>query len=127
MPLLDTHVAVWVLDGDSRLGTVATGLVHDAVDVYVSAASVWELTIKAMLGRVRVEPGLPARLSEAGLELLAVAPQHAEGLRRFPELTRHDPFDRLLLAQASVENLPFLTADRILLGLGHEFVLDATR
>jgi PIN domain nuclease of toxin-antitoxin system len=87
---------------------------------------VWDLTIKAMLGKLTVPAELTSRLSEQGLYLLSVTAEQAEGLRDFPELARHDPFDRLLVAQASQTGLPLLTADRVLLGLGRTFIVDAT-
>ena len=55
----------------------------------------------------------------------SITPEHTAGLVRFPELVGHDPFDRILMAQALVEQIPLLTADRILLGLGLDWVLDA--
>lgn len=125
MLLLDSHVALWALNQDSRLGPVTTARLGEAAAVHVSAASVWELTIKAMLGRIQLPTNFPDRLVDEGSVLLDVTAAHAEGLRRFPEVVRHDPFDRLLLAQASIENLHFLTADRVLLALGLDFVLDA--
>jgi PIN domain nuclease of toxin-antitoxin system len=95
--------------------------------VHVSAATVWELTIKAMLGKLTMPADFAKRVSEQGLFLLGITTDHAEGIRNFPELVCHDPFDRLLVAQASLTGLPLLTADRILLGLGHDFILDATK
>jgi PIN domain nuclease of toxin-antitoxin system len=94
--------------------------------VFVSAATIWELTIKAMLGKLSVPADLSRRLSSQGLQLLSVTAEHAEGIRDFPELVRHDPFDRLLVAQASRTGLRLLTADRVLLGLGYHFIDDAT-
>jgi len=101
-------------------------MITSATMVHVSAATVWELTIKAMLGKLSVPDKLAPRLVEQGLSLLSITAEHAEGLREFPELTRHDPFDRLLVAQANQAGLQLLTADRVLLGLGREFILDAT-
>lgn len=125
MLLLDSHVAVWGLIRDRRLGPDSVALLEGATGIHVSAASVWELTIKSMLGRAELPARFSERLVEKGVHLLQVNAAHTEGLRRFPQLVRHDPFDRLLLAQASIENLRFLTADRILLALGLDFVLDA--
>lgn len=79
-----------------------------------------------MLGKLSVPDKLATRLSEQGLVLLSISAEHAEGIREFPELTRHDPFDRLLIAQASRAGLRLLTADRVLLSLGRTFVIDAT-
>jgi PIN domain nuclease of toxin-antitoxin system len=126
MLLLDSQALLWVLDDNPRLGKQARATIEAATRVHVSAATVWELTIKAMLGKLIVPAGLTKRLLEQGLTLLRVTAEQAEGIRDFPALVRHDPFDRLLVAQASQTGLPLLTADRTLLGLGHEFILDAT-
>jgi PIN domain nuclease of toxin-antitoxin system len=80
-----------------------------------------------MLGKLSVPADLSTRLTAQGLELLSITAEHAEALRDFPELTRHDPFDRLLVAQAARAGLQLLTADQVLLGLDREFILDASR
>jgi len=58
---------------------------------------------------------------------LSITAEHAEAIQDFPELVRHDPFDRLLVAQASRTGLRLLTADQTLLGLGRDFIIDAGR
>jgi PIN domain nuclease of toxin-antitoxin system len=127
MLLLDSQALLWLLDDNSRLGPAARQAITSAQGVHVSAATVWELTIKTMLGKLSVPADLSTRLTAQGLTLLSVTAEHAEALRDFPELTRHDPFDRLLIAQASCTGLQLLTADQVLLGLGRAFVVDATR
>jgi len=127
MLLLDSQALLWLLDDNPRLGPTARQAITSAQGVHVSAATVWELTIKTMLGRLTVPADLGARLSAQGLTLLSVTAEHAEALRDFPELTRHDPFDRLLVAQASCTGLQLLTADQVLLKLGRGFIVDATR
>lgn len=94
--------------------------------MHVSAAIVWELTIKSMLGKLSVPVGLSGRLADQGLSLLNITAEHAEGVRELPGLVRHDPFDRLLVAQASQASMRLVTADRVLLGLGRDFIVDAT-
>jgi PIN domain nuclease of toxin-antitoxin system len=123
--LLDSQVALWVLDDSPRLGAAARARIAGAAAVHVSAATVWELTIKAMLGKLTVPDQLNVTLAGQGLDLLPVTAADAEGIKEFPELLRHDPFDRLLVAQAHVGGLTLLTADRVLLGLGHGFIVDA--
>lgn len=123
--LLDSQAVLWVLNGSDRLGPGARRLIESAT-AHVSAASVWELTIKSMLGKLDLPPGLPGVLEDEGFVLVDVGAVHAEAMREFPELARHDPFDRLLVAQAHVERMSLITADRILLGLNREFVVDAT-
>lgn len=127
MLLLDSQTLLWLLDDNPRLGPAARTTISSARGVYVSAATVWELTIKAMLGKLSVPAPLPAVLSAQGLLLLSITAEHAEAIRDYPDLTRHDPFDRLLVAQADQAGLRLLTADRVLLGLQREFILDATK
>ena len=126
MLLLDSQALLWLLDDNPRLGTHARHLVTTAQGVHVSAAPVWELTIKAMLGKLSVPVDLTERLSEQGLELLSITAEHAEAIRDFPELTRHDPFDRLIVAQASCTGLRLLTADHVLVNLHRDFIVDAS-
>ena len=123
--LLDTQIALWLLTDDRRLSTAARGAIASATAVHVSAASVFEITIKVMLDKLTVRDDLTGHLEDVGLSLLPVTTWHAERIRDFPTLSRHDPFDRLLLAQAACDGLSLLTADRLLIGLGLDFVVDA--
>jgi PIN domain nuclease of toxin-antitoxin system len=127
MLLLDSQTLLWLLDDNPRLGPKARMAISSARGVHVSAATVWELTIKTMLGKLSVPAALSAVLIGQGLLLLNITAEHAEAIRDYPELTRHDPFDRLLVAQADRSGLQLLTADRVLLGLRKEFILDATK
>ena len=127
MLLLDSQTLLWLLDDNPRLGTMARRALTSAQGVHVSAATVWELTIKSMLGKLSVPADLSSRLTAQGLELLSITAEDAQVVSDFPELTRHDPFDRLLVAQAWRARLRLLTADRVLLKLGRDFILDATR
>lgn len=127
MLLLDSQSVLWLLDDSPRLGPQARQTISSAQGVYVSAATVWELTIKTMLGKLSVPTELSAVLAEQGLLSLSIAAEHAEAIQDYPELARHDPFDRLLVAQADRAGLRLLTADRVLLGLQRRFILDATK
>jgi PIN domain nuclease of toxin-antitoxin system len=126
MLLLDSQVALWLVDDSPRLGIAARRRIENDDVVYVSAATIWELTIKSMLGKLEIEPEFESLLVGQGITLLPITAQHAAGISQFPELLRHDPFDRLLVAQARFERLDLLTADRLLLAGGYSFVLDAT-
>jgi PIN domain nuclease of toxin-antitoxin system len=127
MLLLDSQALLWLLDDNPRLGPQARKAVTSAQGVHVSAATVWELTIKSMLGKLTVPADLSQRLTGQGLELLSVTAEHAEAIRDFPELIRHDAFDRLIVAQAARTGLRLLTADHVLLDLRRDFILDASR
>lgn len=126
MLLLDSQALLWLLDDNPRLGAKARRAITTAQGVHVSAATVWEFTIKTMLGKLTVPDDLARRLPEQGLELLSITAEHADAVRLFPELIPHDPFDRLLVAQASCTGLRLLTADRVLLDLQRDFIIDAT-
>lgn len=125
MLLLDSHVALWVMDDHPRLGRRTRPLIAAADHVHISAATVWELTNKSMLGKLVVPDRLSERIEQQGLTLLSITPQDAEGIRAYPELVRHDPFDRLIVAQAERAGLQLLTADPVLLDLKRPFILDA--
>jgi PIN domain nuclease of toxin-antitoxin system len=80
-----------------------------------------------MLGKLSIPADFSRKLTAQGLALLSITAEHAEAIRDFPELVSHDPFDRLLVAQASRAGLRLLTADQILLALGRDFIVDAGR
>lgn len=115
--LLDTHVVLWILDDDGgRLGPDARALLAADSQVFVSAASVWEMAIKSSLGKLSAPDDLPRRIESSGLSWLTVTEKHAWATREVSGLPHRDPFDRLLIAQAGAEHLRLLTADREILG-----------
>lgn len=124
--LLDTHVWLWWQADDTRLGTESRQLIQRASEVRFSAVSAWEIAIKAGLGKLQLPKGadVGAALAESGFVALPVDIEHAEDVRRLPDLHR-DPFDRMLVAQARVEGLTMVTADRQLAAYGIP-VIDAT-
>lgn len=115
--LLDTHVLLWWLADDARLGERARSAIADARNrAWVSAASAWELAIKSALGRLDL-PGpaaevLPAALAESDFTALPISIDHALGVGALPPV-HADPFDRLLIAQAIAQSLTIVTADAI--------------
>jgi PIN domain nuclease of toxin-antitoxin system len=111
--LLDTHLLLWALGAPTRLPAAARRLISDA-DVYVSAASIWEISIKASIGKLKADPReVLAALTPAGFLALPIAGAHAARVVDLPPIHR-DPFDRLLVAQALVEPMRLLTDDAIL-------------
>lgn len=109
--LVDSHVLLWHVLDDSRLGPKPTAAIEAAdAQVLVSTASLWEIAIKTGPGKLDAPDDLPERVEQLGFELLSVTAEHAWQVRRLPPLHR-DPFDRLLIAQAQVEKLPVVTAD----------------
>ena len=112
--LLDTQVVLWAAGQPEKLSAAARRLLNDADNELIfSAASLWEIAIKKALGRddFRVEPRLLRRgLLDNGYEELAITSLHAVSIDSLPELHK-DPFDRLLLSQALVEGMTFVTSD----------------
>lgn len=125
MILLDTHVALWLLHDPGRIGARARHALESATTVYFSPISLVETSVKRMIGRIDVPDDLDRILVEQGLVPLPLTPEHAVAIERFATLARHDPFDRVLLAQAAVERCRLATADRRLLDLELDWVLDA--
>ncbi len=112
--LLDTHIFLWAVAGSPLLKPAARHLIEDADEVYVSAASIWEVAIKARLGKIEADvQALAAAVGDSGFLELPVSAAHAAGVARL-DLHHNDPFDRLLVAQALAEPLKFLTADEVL-------------
>lgn len=112
--LLDTHVALWALAGSEKLGLVAQKLILDSNnEVFVSAATVWEISIKRGLGRGDV-PVSGERALElfalAGYRELTVTQRHAALVETLPAI-HADPFDRILVAQATAEGMSLLSRD----------------
>ena len=112
--LLDTHLVVWAMGSPQRLPTGLAEMLEDPRNTPVfSVASLWELVIRQGLGRpdFNVQAAVLRRtLLEGGWQELAIEARHALAVAQLPPLHR-DPFDRLLLAQASVDGLLLVTAD----------------
>ena len=109
--LLDTNALIWWLEGSRRLSRPAIEAIDDTGnEVHVSAASAWEISTKAQLGKLRFTGSLVARLEKYDVQPLAVTVEHGWTAGALPPLHR-DPFDRILIAQAQLEELIVVTAD----------------
>ncbi len=113
--LLDTHVVLWMLSDDPKLGPEARSAITAELDVLVSTASLWEMAIKQSSGKLNVPSDVTDRIEKAGAGWLDISANHAWGVSTIEGLTHSDPFDRLLIAQAASENIVLMTADRTLL------------
>jgi PIN domain nuclease of toxin-antitoxin system len=121
--LLDTHVYLWVVMDSPRLTGAARRTIERAEQTFVSAASIWEIGIKARLGKIEADPDqLVAAIEGSGFVELPVRAVHAAAAARLP-LHHNDPFDRLLVAQAFNEPLRLLTADAVLARYGELVVV----
>lgn len=119
--LLDTHTFVW-WDND-KLPKRVVARIRRADEVFVSAATAWEITIKSALGKIAVRAALADALADYGFKELPISIAHAEAVRQLPNLHR-DPFDRMLVAQASVEGLALVSSDEVLTGYPVQVVWD---
>lgn len=115
--LIDTHVLLWSLAAPERLGADLVRMLDES-DVFVSAASLWEIGIKAALGKLDARPReVLAAIEPAGFALLDVRAVHAVGVGDLP-MHHRDPFDRLLISQALAESMEFATFDDALVAYG---------
>jgi PIN domain nuclease of toxin-antitoxin system len=109
--ILDTHVFLWWRIDSARLTAEARTAIATADVVFVSAASAWEAAIKAALGKLRLDDSFEKGVESSGFEKLPIQFAHAEGAGALPPHHR-DPFDRMIIAQALIEDLTIVTHDR---------------
>ncbi len=116
--LLDSHALLWhLLDDDALPQRVKDRLEDPAERVAVSVATQWELMLKAGSGKLRL-PDAPERflfdvVEEAGFRVLHIQPRHAQALAELPQI-HDDPFDRMLVAQALVEDMTLVSGDEVM-------------
>ena len=112
--LLDTHTFLWLASDDPRLAPRAREVFVDGGDAcFLSVASIWEMAIKASLGKLSLDTSLEQLVRGGvarGIRLLDVTATHAYHVERLP-FHHRDPFDRLLVAQAAHEGMHLITAD----------------
>lgn len=108
--LLDTHTFVW-WDND-ELPAAVRDRIRSAEMVCVSAASAWEIAIKSALGKITARGALATALDDYGFDALPITVAHADAVRTLPRHHR-DPFDRLLIAQARIEDLTIVSRDPV--------------
>ena len=116
--LLDTQIFLWFLENERKIPETARAAIHDTGNaVFVSAAALWEIAIKASIGRLRMSAEdvrrLPELIDASGFDELPILGRHAVGVQALPWHHR-DPFDRLMIAQARAENLRIVSVDSIL-------------
>ncbi len=113
--LLDTHTFLWWITDDPKLSLRVRGIISNGEnEVFISAATGWEIAIKAQIGRLKM-PDEPRRfileqLKINGMKSLPIEMRHALHISTLP-IHHQDPFDRMLIAQAQMEELPVLSAD----------------
>ena len=113
--LLDSHVVLWWFDDNAAMGPRCRELIRNADEAFISAVTPWELGIKRALGKLTMPEGLVDELGSEGFVPLSITAAHAELAPALPPHHR-DPFDRMLVAQAQLETLVLVTADKALAG-----------
>lgn len=110
--LLDTNVLIWWLENPSQLSKDARVLIREGDNlVYISAAAIWEITIKKSLNKLQSPDNLESLIKEENFLLLPITANHAFALKNLPSYHK-DPFDRIQITQAQMEGLTFLTRDK---------------
>lgn len=121
--LIDTHLLLWALSAPTKLTANARQLIERS-EVYVSAASIWEISIKVSLGKLAASSSdVLAAIEPSGFTLLPISGEHAAHVADLP-MHHKDPFDRLLVAQALSEPMRLLSNDEVLRAYG-DFVVIA--
>ncbi|PKG99134.1 type II toxin-antitoxin system VapC family toxin [Paraglaciecola sp. MB-3u-78] len=124
--LLDTHTLIWWMNGDQALGEFALEFIaNENNQVYVSAASVWEMSIKRQLGKLECPVDLDSVIESLGFSKLPISIFHSEQAGQLP-IHHKDPFDRMLIAQAQAEGLQIITKDEHFPSYGISLI-DATK
>lgn len=109
--LIDTHVLLWWLDDHPSLSERARAVIADGNNmVFLSAAVIWEIRIKQALGKLKIPANFRQVLDKQPLETLAITAEHAHAVKDLPPHHR-DPFDRMLIAQATVEGFTIVSGD----------------
>lgn len=116
--LLDTHVLLWAASDAAKLPTAARDVLRNsATKAVVSAASIWEIAIKRAIGKLDAPENLFDVLGQMSLTFLPIEAKHAWAVQTLPPV-HGDPFDRLLVTQAKIENLTLMTRDKRLADYG---------
>jgi PIN domain nuclease of toxin-antitoxin system len=116
--LLDTHVFIWSVMDSRQLKAATRRYLAAAEIVYVSAASIWEIAIKTRIGKMTGDvEAFAAAIDASGFQELPVTARHGAAVAKLP-LHHADPFDRMLIAQAFLEPLRLVTADKVLVAYG---------
>jgi PIN domain nuclease of toxin-antitoxin system len=126
--LLDTHAFLWLISEDKRLGRkVRRAFLNPKNQIYLSAASLWEIGIKVSLGKLSLRDGwlklIGSEMKLNTIQWLNIEMPHCEQLSRLP-FHHRDPFDRMLIAQAMVEKMTVITRDVRFMDYGIDCIWD---
>ena len=112
--LLDTHILLWWLADDKKLSAKNRKIISDPENqIYVSAATIWEIVIKKGLGKLEVPDNILDIIKESNVVLLSISADHAFYVKNLPNI-HNDPFDRLLISQSNIEDFALITNDKLI-------------
>jgi PIN domain nuclease of toxin-antitoxin system len=123
--LLDTNALFSILSKPGALGKGTQRLIESTSEVYFSPLSVFEISMKHMLGKLRLRHPLGELLAKHQFSSFPLRTEDALEVYSLSSLTRHDPFDRLILATAKTRGARLVTSDRKMLELGFDWILDS--
>jgi len=110
--LLDTHILIWALENNPQLSEIAKKAIIDGRNVvFISTASIWEISIKKAMGKLDVPDNLHQEIQQHRFTLLDINYDHAQLAGELPNIHK-DPFDRMLIAQTKIEKLTLVTKDK---------------
>ena len=126
MLLLDTSTLISAILFPNRIGKNTRRLITRSPDLYFSSVSLFEIVVKQMRGKLNLGRSVSEFLSELDAIALPLRAEDALEVLSFPSLSRHDPFDRLLLATTRAHGAKLITSDRKILNLGFDWILDSS-
>jgi PIN domain nuclease of toxin-antitoxin system len=111
--LVDTNIVLWAWHEPHRVPRRLLGILSSDAPLYVSVATIWEISIKAGIGKLVTVDNVTDALVRTGYTLLPIKAEHVEAVRHLP-FHHREPFDRLLVVQARIEGMRLMTSDRTL-------------
>jgi PIN domain nuclease of toxin-antitoxin system len=126
MLLLDTSTLISAILFPNRIGKNTRRLITRSPDLYFSAVSLFEIVVKQMRGKLNLGRSVSEFIGELDAIALPLRAEDALEVLSFPSLTRHDPFDRLILATTRAHGAKLITSDRKILDLGFDWILDSS-
>lgn len=112
--LIDTHILIWFLEGNKLLSKPRRQIIADPHnDIFISISSLWEIAIKISIGKLTLAKPLAdviRQIAIEDIEILPILPEHTLQVSTLP-FHHRDPFDRIIIAQAQIENFPVMTDD----------------
>lgn len=109
--LIDTHIFIWLMENNKKVSPQIKVLLRSpSVNVFISIASIWEIVIKQTKGQLKTPKDIEGGIESSGFTILPIEISHVLETGKLSNC-HNDPFDRILIAQAKVENLTLITAD----------------